>query len=201
MGSSKWPSTAVEPVGPGPYYVQPRLLLRTETVTRTVFLSDREVGTAIVKEVSQPSRPHTISEEEFLSRIGTIDPTYPAAVSDLIDRARAVGCEPELKRTYVIYAESSDGALNLGQIAANGTVTIWGSASHDPQVGRPVGRTYMEEVAHLLSGAEINDSQDKPSSWYVRYRGKSSIPLRDLLARKSEWVSAMARVVESLSGL
>jgi hypothetical protein len=28
----------------GPYYVQPRLLLRTETVTRTVFLSDQEWG-------------------------------------------------------------------------------------------------------------------------------------------------------------
>jgi hypothetical protein len=98
----------------GPYYVQPRLLLRTETVTRTVFLSDRDVGTTTVKEVSLPSKPITISEEDFLSRIGTIDPSYPAAASDLIDSAREVGCQPELRRTYVIYADSSDGPLNLG---------------------------------------------------------------------------------------
>jgi hypothetical protein len=74
----------------------PRLLLRTETATRTVFLSDRDVGARTVKEVSQPSKALTISEEDFLARIGTIDPTYRAAVSDLINSAREVGCQPEL---------------------------------------------------------------------------------------------------------
>jgi hypothetical protein len=186
--------------GSGPYYVQPRLLLRTETVTRTVFLSDRDVGVASVKEVSQPSKPLTISEGDFLSRIGTIDPIYPAAVSDLIERAREVGCQPELRRTYVIYADSSDGLLNLGMISANGTVTIWGAASHDQHLGRPVGRTYMEDVARLLPGADVKDTLDKPGEWYVRYGGRSTISLKDLLARKSEWIAAMARVVQSLSG-
>jgi hypothetical protein len=185
--------------GSGPYYVQPRLLLRTETVTRTVFLSDRDVEATTVKEVSQPSKPLTISEEDFLSRIGTIDPSYPAGVSDLIDRAREVGCQPELRRTYVIYAESSDGALNLGMISANGTVTIWGAASHDQRLGHPVGRSYMEDVARLLPGADVKDTLDKPSQWYVRYRGRSTIPLRDLLAHRSDWIKAMARVVQSLS--
>jgi hypothetical protein len=185
--------------GPGPYYVQPRLLLRTETVTRTVFLSDRDLGATTVKEVSQPTKPLTISEEDFLSRIGTIDPTYPAAVSDLIDQAREVGCQPELRRTYVIYADSSDGALNLGMISANGTVTIWGAASHDQDLGRPVGRTYMEDVARLLPGADVKDTLNKPSEWYVRYRGRSTILLKDLLACKSDWIAAMARVVQSLS--
>src|SRR5262249_31762143 len=142
----------------GPFYVQPRLLLRTETVTRTVFLSEQDVGAATVKEVSYPSKALTISEEDFLARIGTVEPTYPEAVSDLTDSAREVGCQPELRRTYVIYADSSDGPLNLGMISANGTVTIWGAASHDQHLGKPVGRTYLEDVARLLPAADVKDT-------------------------------------------
>ena len=85
-------------------------------------------------------------------------------------------------------------------ISANGTVTIWGAASHDQHLGIPMGRNYMEDVARLLSGADVKDTLDKPSEWHVRYRGRASIPLKDLLARKSEWISAMARVVQTLSG-
>jgi len=99
----------------------------------------------------------------------------------------------------VIYADSSDGALNLGQISANGTATIWGAAGHDQHLGRPVGRTYLNDIARLLPGTDVKDTHGKPSQWYVRYQGRSSIPLRDLLARKSEWVDAMGRVVQSLS--
>jgi hypothetical protein len=101
----------------------------------------------------------------------------------------------------VIYADSSDGPLNLGMISANGTVTIWGAASHDQHLGKPVGRTYLEDVARLLPSADVKDTHGKPSEWYVRHLGRSTIPLKELLARKSEWISAMARVVQTLSRL
>jgi hypothetical protein len=58
----------------------------------------------------------------------------------------------------------------------------------------------MEDVARLLPGADIKDTHGKASEWHVRYRERSSIPLKDLLARKTEWISAMARVVQTLSG-
>src|ERR1019366_5633317 len=66
----------------GPFYIQPRLLLRTETVTRTVLVSDREVAGPTIKSVSEPGKPTTIFEEDFYSALGSIDPGYPSTVSD-----------------------------------------------------------------------------------------------------------------------
>ena len=120
-------------------------------------------------------------------------------MSDLIDKVRAVGCQPELKRTYVIYADiPSGGSINLGQIARDGKVSIWGTASRDPQIGAPVGRTYMDSVVRILPGADIKDSDENPGNWYVRFNGRSTIPLKELLSRESEWISAMAQVVQKL---
>lgn len=182
----------------GPFYIQPRLLLRTETITRTVLLSEG-VGVPAIKSVSEPSKPQTISEQEFFSALRLVDPGYPSAVSDIIDKARAVGCQPELKRTYVIYVEVPGGGfLNLGMISMDGTVGIWGAANRDTLLGMPVGRTYMENVARLVPGADIKDTFESPGSWYVRFNGRSSIPLRELLGRESGWIAAMAQVVQML---
>jgi hypothetical protein len=183
----------------GPFYIQPRLLLRTETVTRTVFVSDREVAGPTIKSVSEPGKPTTISEEDFYRALGSVDPGYPSTVSDLLDKVRAVGCQPELKRTYVIYADiPSGGSLNLGQITRDGNVSIWGTASRDPQIGAPVGKTYMDSVVNILPGADIKDSSDNRGNWYVRFKGRSTIPLKELLSRESEWISAMAQAVQTL---
>jgi hypothetical protein len=183
----------------GPFYIQPRLLLRTETITRTVLLSEREVSGPTIKSVSELGKPRTISEQDFFRSLGSVDPSYPSAVSDLIDRTRTVGCQPELKRTYVIYAEvPSGGSINLGQIAMDGKVTIWGAASRDLLLGEPVGRTYMESVVRLVPGADIKDDLNNPNNWYVRFNKRSAIPLSKLLNRVSEWISAMAQVVQTL---
>ncbi len=183
----------------GPFYIQPRLLLRTETITRTVLLTERQVGEPTIKAVSEATKPRTISEQDFYLALASIDLQYPSAVSDLIEKARAVGCQPELKRTFVLYADvPSGGSLNLGQIAMDGNVHIWGTASRDLQIGGPVGRTYMESVVRILPGADIKDSSDNPGNWYIRFDGRASIPLKNLLNRKSEWISAMAQVVQTL---
>ena len=183
----------------GPFYIQPRLLLRTETVTRTVFVSDREVAGPTINSVSEPGKPTTISEEDFYRALGSIDPGYPSPVSDLLDKVRAVGCQPELKRTYVIYADiPSGGSLNLGQITRDGNVSIWGTASRDPQIGAPIGKTYMDSVVNILPDADIKDSSDNRGNWYVRFKGRSTIPLKELLSRESEWISAMAQAVQTL---
>lgn len=164
-----------------------------------MFLSERELGEPTVKAVSEPSKPQTISEQEFFYALGTVDPTYPAAVSDLLDSARSVGCQPELKRTYVIYADDPfGGSLNLDMISMDGTVSIWGAASRDPQLGEPVGRAYLDSIARVLPGADVKDTFSKSGSWYARFNGRTAIPLRELLARKSDWISAMAAVVQKL---
>jgi hypothetical protein len=182
----------------GPVYVQPRILFRTEIVTRTVFvLADKE-GKLAIENVTQPTRPQTISEQEFFQKLAAVDPSYPGAVRELIDETKAIGCAPELRRTYLIYAEAIGISVNLGYINTDGTVTIWGSAARDSQIGRPLGEEYMRKVASLLPSTDIKESSTDRGSWYVRYRGRASIPLKELLARKTDWIAAMAKFVEAL---
>jgi hypothetical protein len=182
----------------GPVYVQPRILFRTEIVTRTVFvLADKE-GKLAIENVTEPTRPQTISEQEFFQKLAAVDPSYPAAVRELIDETKAVGCAPELLRTYVIYAEGNGQSVNLGGVSSDGTVTIWGSAARDSQIGRPLGEEYMKKVASLLPSTDVKDISPDRGSWYVRYRGRASIPLKELLAHKADWIEAMANFVEAL---
>jgi hypothetical protein len=98
----------------------------------------------------------------------------------------------------VIYAEGLGHSINLAGISSDGNVTIWGSAARDAQIGLPIGLEYMKTVVDLVPGAEIKDSFAEQGNWYVRYKGRSSIPLKELLSRKSDWISAMAKFVEKL---
>jgi hypothetical protein len=125
-------------------------------------------------------------------------PSYPAEVIALIDAAKAAGCAPELRRTYLIYAEAIGQTVNLGHINSDGTVTIWGSAARDNQIGRPLGEEYMRRVASLLPSTDIKEGSPDRGAWYVRYKGRASIPLKELLARKADWIAAITKFVEEL---
>jgi hypothetical protein len=56
----------------------------------------------------------------------------------------------------------------------------------------------MESIVRILPGADIKDSSANPGNWYVRFKGRSTIPLKELLSRESEWISAMAQAVQTL---
>jgi hypothetical protein len=183
----------------GPFYVQPRVLFRTETITRTVFILADKQGKLAIENVSEPTKPQTISEKEFFQKLATVDTSYADEVRDLIDAARAVGCAPELKRSYVIYAEAPGLYVNLGNINSDGTVGIWGSASRDSQIGQPLGEEYMRTIARLLPSTDVKDINTDRLNWYVRYKGKSSIPLREMLAHKADWIAAMKKFVDALA--
>ena len=182
----------------GPFYVQPRVVVRTEIVKRTVFVMADKQGKLSIDEVSEPPQPQTISELGFFEKLGAVDPSYPKEVSELLASVEAAGCVPQLRTTYLIYAESFFGLINLGQINSDGTAIIWGSAGRDKKIGYPIGHEYMTAVAAFLPSTDVKDIHSEPGQWYVRYRGKTKIPLKDLLAQKTEWLAAMGKVVERL---
>jgi hypothetical protein len=147
----------------------------------------------------QHRRATSHPEQEFFQKLAAADPSYPNEVRDLIDAVKPIGCAPELKRTYVIYAEGPGLFVNLGNINPDGTLSIWGSASRDAQIGRPVGEEYMRTVAGLLPSTDVKDVHADRGAWYVRYKGKSSIPWREILARKAEWIAAIKKFVDVLA--
>jgi hypothetical protein len=58
----------------------------------------------------------------------------------------------------MIYAEGPSQSIPLAQINSDGTVSVWGSAGRDAQIGLPIGLKYMETVAGILPGANIKSS-------------------------------------------
>ncbi len=181
----------------GPYYVQPRLLLQTEIITRTVFIAAGErTATTKISKVEPGGRPQTISEQEFFDQLAQVDPTYPDRLRAFFDQCRAIGCEPQLRRRFVLYAdEPTGGRLNVGTIAKDGTVEIWGTAAHDHQFGEPIGRRYMERVTAFLPDARIKDDFPSPANWHIRHRGKTAGPLDEMLSHQDAWLARISHTI------
>jgi hypothetical protein len=77
----------------GPFYVQPRLLLQTKIVTRTVFVAGRDGDGAQVAKVSAASKPQTLSEQDFYAALAKANPTYPEGLRGFLESAQAVGVQ------------------------------------------------------------------------------------------------------------
>jgi hypothetical protein len=185
----------------GPYYVQPRLLLQTEIVTRTVFVVGETAQTK-VQDVTPAGRPQSISEQEFYSSLAAVDPKLPDQVREFLDQCRALGCDPELKQGLGIYVDDPTGSrLNIGGIRKNGRVEIWGAARLDLQVGEPIGRGYLDRVAAFLGNATVKDDLSSPGDWHVRYEGNSLIPLEVMLNHSKEWLAAIQELIERFQGI
>lgn len=186
----------------GPYYVQPRVLAKTEIVRRTVFVSAQDRAKPVVTRVTTSQKPTTISEDEFFSQLAHINGMYPELLRSFVDACRALGCEVVLRRKLALYLDDPlGGRINLGMIGKEGGVEFWGNASRDSQIGRPIGRLYMDQIVALLPDAQLNDSSPDPANWNIRYGGRVSVPLEELLQRKDQWFSAIRDVAERLRSL
>jgi hypothetical protein len=183
--------------GVGPYYLQPRILARTEIITRTVFVTGDDAGGAKITKVEPAGKAQTLSEKEFFDQLEKVDPSFPDEVRSFLDRCKALGCVPQLKRNLTLYADDpSGGRINLGGIKRDGSVELWGMAGHDAQYGEAIGRRYMEQIVAFLPSARIKDEFPSPTSWHIRYQDRATVPLREMLAHQDEWLAAIQAVIE-----
>lgn len=184
------------------YLVQPRVLLRTEIVTRNVFVASDARGAVAVTKVEQAGRASSLSEQEFYASLAASDPTFPESVRSLLARLIDLGCEPQLLRKYNIYLDDGlGGRLNILSITSDGTVFVWGLAGRDVQLGEPVGRAYMNAVAASLPGGRVKDDLPNPVSWNVRVNDKVTINLRLLLTYQDAWLDAISDLRDRLKEL
>jgi hypothetical protein len=178
------------------YFIQPRLLVQTEIITRTVFMTE-ERGKPEIADVSGESRPETLSEHEFYAGLASQNPSYPDAVRAFLEKCRALGCEPELKRRLLIYVDDpTGGRINLGTISKDAVVEFWGQAVRDQKLEQPVGARYMADIAEFLPSAYVKDDLPSPGSWHVRYNDRVAIPLSVMLEQQDRWLSAIQKVVD-----
>ena len=86
-----------------------------------MFIVGREEEATQIADVGAGSKPQTLSEQEFYAKLAEQDRTYPEAVRAFLERCEAVGVEPELRRTFVLYVDLPDGdRINLGTIRKTG---------------------------------------------------------------------------------
>lgn len=184
------------------YLVQPRVLLRTEIVTRTVFVASDSEGAPSVRKVEQTEPASSLSQQAFYAGLASVDPAFPAGVRSLIERLTDLGCETQLLRNYNVYLDDGlGGRLTVLSIAPAGTVTVWSPAGRDVQLGEPVGQTYMNRVAAILPGGRVKDDLPNPANWNIRVDGKVAIDLHLLLAHQDAWSSAISELRDRLKEL
>lgn len=186
-----------DPSGVGPYYVQPRILARTEIITRTVFISRSEAGNTKITGVEAGGKPQTISEQEFFDQLAKENSEYPDRLRSFFDRCKEIGCVPQLKRKFVLYVDDHlGGRINLGTVRRDGYVEIGGVAGHDGQYGEAIGLRYMQQIVGFLKDARIKDDFASPGSWHIRYQDRVAIPLQVMLSHQDPWIGAIREVIE-----
>jgi hypothetical protein len=173
------------------YVIQPRVVLKTTEIRRTVFVAAGAGSDLAVRKVEQRERG-TLGEEEFYARLAQADPSFPSAVKGLLDRLVELGCDVQLLRKYNVYLDDGlGGRLNVLSIANKGAVFAWAASARDQELGEPVGYGYLAKVASFLPGAALAGDSGKPGSWHVRVDNKPTIDLRLLLAHQEAWLAAI----------
>jgi len=174
-------------------------LLQTEIITRHVFVSGHVQETGTIAAVTGGGKAQTISDQEFFSDLEKINPSYPEALRSFLDKARAIGCQPELRRGYSLYIDEPNGSrLNLGTIDKQGNVSVWGVGSRDQNYAEPVGCRYMERIVGFLPGTDMRNEAPNPSAWHIRHKGRSTIPLSVMLTHEDAWLAAIKEVADRL---
>jgi hypothetical protein len=187
------------PGGTGPYYVQPRILARTELIARTIFVAPLLSGELpqVVK-VGLAGPAQSISEKEFYDQLAIVDASYPTGVRKFLDECEAIGCESQLRKQISFYVDTPLGKLSLGTIRKDGFVEVWGASRHDGQIGAPIGLRYMQAIVTFLGDARIKDDFESVASWHLRQHERVGIKISELLRHPDEWLQAIQTVIEGL---
>lgn len=153
----------------------------------------------VIREMPGNDPARAIGESEFYQQFGTAGRIPPARLKAFLQRCEAMGCRLELRRRYILYVDvPGKRPINAGTIGKTGTVEFWGQASRDIQIGEPIGRSYMERVVRLISGASLKDESPEPMNWHIRCQDRSDVPLGLLLEREGEWLSAIQDLITGL---
>ena len=181
------------------YLVQPRVVLKTKIVTRTVFIASDPRGAVVVRKVEPAGPASSLSEQSFYANLASIEPGLPTSVRNFFSRLTDQGCETQLLRKYNVYLDDGlGGRLNVMSITSAGAVEVWGTAGRDVQLGEPLGHEYMKRVASFLPGGRVKDDLPSQGSWNIRVDGKVAIDLRLLLSHQDEWLDAIAELRDRL---
>jgi len=179
-----------------PFFVQPRLVARTESVVRTVFMPGRS-GPSLPDPRTETTKPATLSEIEFFDALTTKDQALVPALRRLLRRCKAeYGCDVRLLRQYNVYLDDRQGGeITVGQFSKDGAVQFWGNVKRDESLGQPVVQGYIGDVAALLPGGTAQEGKGYSN---VRVDGTVNVPLKLLLDHQDSWLLTLGKLKQRL---
>ena len=181
------------------YVVQPRVLLKTEIVKRTVFLTAGAGSTLSVQKIEEKEPAANLAEQEFYAGLAKVDPGFPQGVRALLGRLVDLGCDVQLLRKFNVYLDDPlGGRLNVLSIGSRGAAYAWAAAGRDGQLGEPVGRGYLSRVAEILPGGILCGDEAHPGTWAVQVDGRPTLDLRLLLTHQESWLAAIVALRDRL---
>ena len=197
----------------GGFLIQPRVLAKTQMKPRgVVSIDDARVSIqpdSAIGATQEPGRdssvprtrspvPSTISEARLYEEIETRLPGAATELRQFVAALEETGASPRLTPTTIILQGSAaESTVALGRIdAASATVWFDDIASQANALGcRDVAITYYRALALLLDDEVLRAKKLAP----VSKSGMASLPLKDLLSKQSEWLSAASNYLASLA--
>jgi hypothetical protein len=180
----------------GDYLVCPNTLLKTETITRTVFLNgdsssdNKSVRDSITPVRSKAQKSKTISEIDFFESLETNTPGSTDVLQAFLERLSGYGVYVDLKGALNLKHErpNSRNPINLGYVRKNGyflsTPAGWSDLSK-------IGAAYHRAIADLIGGSVRADLP--PEKQYVSTDGKKPPDIKFLLDEHQEGLLKIMR--------
>lgn len=179
--------------------VQPRVLVRTLNIERTIVsMAEGLVAEQVVIGEKQTSRRPTgmsLTEETFFEKLRQTQTAVADALSAFLnlERTNELGLflDVATKSASVKWESSSGKVYNLGGVDLQGKLSTYSVCWAPSSIGRvDIGHAYLNHLSNLTGGTV---RQTKTSDqWYVVMSGTVSPSALEILRKPNEWLDAIA---------
>jgi hypothetical protein len=185
------------------YVVMPRILARTINIERGIVkVTDEHVS--IEPPQKPPSdraqgRATSMSRERFMEELEKSEPGLPTQLDAFLDRAEEHGVFPQFAKSLLLKWRSPDGKdFNVGYITIEGNFRTEAINWTPDSLGLVhLAQEYQDVLAQLI-GANVRQTPN-PNSWYLVTEGTTLPKATTMLARQTEWISAIEAYTSKLA--
>ncbi len=178
----------------GDILVVPSVLAKTVMIERGIVRIAEGIPTVHPVPRTASAKPQSLSMEDFWAALAERNPSWPAAVRELLTALEPLGVYGDLTRTLSLKLDLPDWdrPINFGYFMRNGQ--FWPSTlmTNTPEA---VWRPYFETLAALVGGQVIKS----PGNDYVAVTGRRAPNVGHLLPQHQEaWVAAIEQAIRTL---
>lgn len=194
------------------YLVQPRVLARTQMVSRGIVqIEDDRVGIRANESMSPSARssdvmrrsqevpkvPKTISEARLYEDLDSRSPGSAVLLRQFLETLEGLGVRPRYTKSMIILeAVAGDRDITLGNIEAN-AARIWLDSALQQAASfgcADAAKSYYLTLAAMITDGKLRAEKLDPKG----KTGTTGLPLEPILARPLEWANAAGAYLQTL---